>query len=274
MSLQHEVFALPQVWSRHLSLLGAWSDSAFAASQEYLRLHYATWGQQAEPLSPEFPFLNWCNPHALFTLQEQWTIPNFEHFIDYQSACTQIFSEAGKRMAQAWAEHEVLQPTADALATPGETVRELHWQLPGLSFSQVSLLQTSEPANTLVPVSSDTADQEEQLSNAAELISAAPAPTELEQTETVEFNELDNQQALHVAAAAVAKARANSSEPDASTALTSHLPQAKQVASTPTSSKPAKTSRASSSTKTKPSSVAASTSGAIASKKKSSKAGI
>ncbi len=268
MSLQHEVFALPQVWSRHLSLLGAWSDSAFAASQEYLRLHYATWGQQAEPLSPEFPFLNWCNPHALFTLQEQWTIPNFEHFIDYQSACTQIFSEAGKRMAQAWAEHEVLQPTADALATPGETVRELHWQLPGLSFSQVSLLQTSEPAANIAPVSTDTTVQEDQA------ISIASAPAEREPAETVEFNELDNQQALHVAAAAVAKARANSSEPDASTALTSHLPQAKQVASTPTSSKPAKTSRASSSTKTKPSSVAASTSGAIASKKKSSKAGI
>lgn len=291
MSLQHEVFALPPFWSRHLSLLAAWSDSAFAAGQEILRLQHATWGHQAEAITPEFPFLNWYNPHAIFTLQEQWTLPNVEHLIDYQSAYTQILSDTSQRMAQAWADYEVLQP---AVAAESESAVprffELQWQIPGLSLTQFNWYQQLSQTDEITQAAPVVVEREPQTAvvieqspqSLPEALIIEPVVAATDNAEPIapgsaeaaaEFAEIDHQQAVDVAAAAVAKAKANSSDaeipPVRSSAVRKTSKASTPVAPVTTASKSPRSNR---STSTKNNSVAASASAAIASKKKSSKA--
>lgn len=261
MSLQQEVFAIPQLWSRHLALFSAWSDSAFAATQECLKLHFATWGQGSDSKTLEFPFVNLCQPHAVFTLQEQWTIPNLEHLVDYQSACTQILSETGQRMAQAWADYEVLNP-----ASLGE-INTVQWQIPGWDFSFSQLTSTTELKEPAVSVSTDVAEpaSAEVLSDDTLIREAAPSLTSGPDTQQLadeaspaqsEFAEMEQQQAADAAAAVVAKARAS-------------FPQAPRISASKTAAKSVRASRSKTSTAQATASPAKATASA---KKKSSKA--
>lgn len=276
MSLQQEVFVIPQLWSRHLALLGAWSDSAFAATQECLKLHFATWGKRSETSALEFPFVNLCQPHAVFTLQEQWTIPNFEHLVDYQSACTQILSETGQRMAEAWADYEVLNPSG----LP--STNTVQWQIPGWDFSFTSVtasaaaVETSaaeeiqEQQQTHAEAVAAIPDARPALQISAEAEAAAEADTEAETDAEdsplqAEFAEMaQQQQAADAAAAVVAKARAS-------------FPQAPRISASKTVAKSVRTTRSKPASSGKTTASPAKTgkaagASALTAKKKSSKA--